>query len=586
MNVLLHCVNACLLMALAERLLARPGILAAVRIRAAAVGCAGSLLWALHPLGTAAVTYVVQRAESLGALMMIATVLAWLSGVLDAPRPGITRLLQVACLSALAGTAKETAVAIPIVTLLIDRALVAGSWRATMRHWQWHAAAAASWPSIAVMITALGGRGSSAGFDSASPWLYLLTQSQAIWLYLARITWPHTFVFDYGYLLSSGLTESWPWLAATSGLFVAVCCGFAKRPAAFLGPLLFFVLLAPTSSIIPVKTQTIAEHRAYLASAALIIPAVAAGWLVASRQPRLSPRMAVAAVGLLAVALGIRTAFRNHDFLTPERLWRTSLTAEPRNTRAMINLSTLLIRKEDEASLAEAERLLAAVARSGRFPRALTVNQGMLHATRREYAAALTSFDRALTLTPDAAELLADRGFALWKLGRLEAAIESFDRSIQSDAGNPRTWLNRGNVAYDLGRPDEAESDFSRAVRIDPEYAKGWGHLGFARHERGDRDGAAQAFDRAVACAPRDAEARYNRANFRAEAGDDSKALDDFTEAILIEPGFRDAYYNRAMVLLRTGDVSRARADIEAFRRLGGEVQRQLLDAAGLTTDR
>ena len=189
LNILIHYGNAILLMALARLLLAQPAVPATVRDRAGEIAFAAALLWAVHPLGTGAVTYVVQRAESLGAFMILATVLVATRGILAADAGGKTWALPfVALLSALAGTAKEISVAIPFITLLIDRALLSGSWRGTLRHWPWHLAAAASWPSVAVMLTALGGRGSSAGFGSdASPWLYLLTQAKALWLYLARI---------------------------------------------------------------------------------------------------------------------------------------------------------------------------------------------------------------------------------------------------------------------------------------------------------------------------------------------------------------------------------------------------------------
>ena len=170
--------------------------------------------------------------------MILATVVTCVHGILTSDVRRHARLLPlVVVLSALAGTAKETSVAIPLLTVLIDRAVLSESWRGTLRHWPWHLAAAASWPSVAVMLTALGGRGSSAGLDSASPWLYLLTQAKAVWLYLFRICWPQGLVFDYGDFLSSGLAESAGWLVATAAVFAGVVYGYARYPMLFLGPL-------------------------------------------------------------------------------------------------------------------------------------------------------------------------------------------------------------------------------------------------------------------------------------------------------------------------------------------------------------
>ena len=582
-NILIHCGNAMLLFALASRLLARPAIPAGVRDRSGDIALAGSLLWALHPLGTSAVTYVIQRAESLGTLMILATVVACVHGILTSDDRRQTHLLPlVAVLSALAGTAKETSVAIPLLTVLIDRAVLSESWRGTLRHWPWHLAAAASWPSVALMLTALGGRGSSAGLDSASPWLYLLTQAKAIWLYVARICWPQGLVFDYGDFLSSGLGESAGWLVATAAVFAGIVYGYGRYPALFLGPLLFFVLLGPTSSVIPVKTQTIAEHRAYLASAALIVPTVAAAWLVASQRLGLSPRFLGMAVGVVALTLGLSTVARNQEFVTPERLWRKSLAAEPRNERAMINLAAQLIAKKDAASLSEAEQLLARVAETGRYPKVHAVNSGLLLKAQGRYAESLVAIDAVLELTPDEAVTLADRGFVLWKLGRLPDALADLDRAIALDDQIAPAWLNRGNVLIDLGQRDEAERSFVRSVEVDPRYAKGWDHLGIARQSRGDRASALAAFDRAIACDPEDAEAHYNRGTLHAEEAQTAAAIADFGEAIRLKSGFRDAHYNRGVLLLRTGRLAEARADIETFCRLGGQPPAALLKLVGL----
>jgi hypothetical protein len=110
--------------------------------------------------------------------------------------------------------------------------------------------------------------------------------------------------------------ESAGWLTLTGLLFGGIVYGYIRHPPGFLGPLLFFVLLGPTSSVIPIKTQTMAEHRAYLPSAALIIPAVAAAWCVARERCGLSQRSCFLATVMIALVLGYSTAARNRDLST------------------------------------------------------------------------------------------------------------------------------------------------------------------------------------------------------------------------------------------------------------------------------
>jgi tetratricopeptide (TPR) repeat protein len=352
----------------------------------------------------------------------------------------------------------------------------------------------------------------------------------------------------------------------------------------WLAPLLFFVLLGPTSSVIPVKTQTIAEHRAYLASACLIVPAVAAGWSIARERLALSPRICGLAAAAIALVLGLSTAARNREFVKPEILWRKALIAEPRNERAMINLAAQLIAKKDSASLAEAERLLARVAETGRYPRVYSLNVGLLTKSQGRYPEALVAIDAVLELTPDDAVTLAERGYVLWKLGRLPEALISLDRAVAIDDQIAPAWLNRGNVLLDLERREEAEQSFARSVEVDPKYAKGWDHLGIARQGRGDRAAAMDAFNRAVACDPKDAEAAYNRGRLHAEIGQPAAAIADFAAALVADPAFRDAYYNRAILMIRSGRPAEARPDIEAFIRLGGRPPAAVLALVDLIT--
>jgi tetratricopeptide (TPR) repeat protein len=584
-NILLHCGNALLLVALARELLARPAVPAVVRDRAGEIAFAASLLWAVHPLGTGAVTYLVQRAESLGAFMILATVLVCMRGILAADAGKRTSALPfVALLSALAGTAKETSVAIPFITLLIDRALLSGSWRGAVRHWPWHLAAAASWPSVALMLTAWGGRGSSAGFASeASPWLYLLTQAKAVWLYLARIVWPQGLVFDYGDFLSSGLAESGGWLLLTAAVFAGVVYGYAKFPVAFLGPLLFFVLLGPTSSLIPVKTQTIAEHRAYLAAAALIIPAVAAAWLVARERLGLAPRFCGLAAAAVALALGLSTAARNREFVTPEILWRKALAAEPRNERAMINLAAQLIaKKDDPEALAEAERLLARVAETGRFERPMLVNRVTLRRAQNRYREAAADCTAILEITPDAAEVIAERGWLRWHVGDPSGGRADLEAAVKAEPDLAIPWRHLAELCVETDDVASAAPAAEKALALAPKSARAWATVAQVRQRQRDLSGSLTAFDRSLALDPSDAAVLYNRGSLLTEMGDTAAAITDFSSALTADPAFRDAHYNRAVLLLRAGRTAEARTDIEAFVRLGGKPPAAMLALVGL----
>jgi tetratricopeptide (TPR) repeat protein len=574
-NLLLHVIAALLLFDVVRRLLAFPGAPAWLRARAGTVALAASLIWAVHPLHTAAVTYCIQRAEVLGAIAMLAGLDLLLAGLAGGP----ARLLPaVAVVAALGGCAKETVVALPLVTLLCDRAVVSGSWRAVAGHWRWHLAAAAGWPVVILMLTAWGGRGSSAGFGStASPWRYLLTQSEAVWTYLARIVWPATLVFDHGDRLSPGLLHSWPWFAAAVAAAGVACIGWRRQPLLFLGPLLFLVLLAPSSSIVPVKTQTVAEHRLYLPSAAVVVPVVAGlAWLGARRNlPTWAWIVPVAVAGL---ALALRTHARNRDYLTPETLWRQSLDHDPENERAAINVAAAAI---DRGGLAEAAGLLARVAETGRYRLPRLANECRLAIRSGDFGAALAACDAYLSLMPDDAEMLAQRGLVRRRLGDTTAAAADVSRALEIDDRLAGAWVTRGDLLLDAGKPAQAADCFAHAVGLDSGRAAGWARLGCALEALKRTAEAEAAFDRAIALNPRDPEPHYNLANLRAATGRTAEALAGYARALDLRPDFRDAWHNRCVVLARLGRRAEARRDLATFVRLGGTPSPQLREAVG-----
>src|ERR1019366_8509421 len=66
--------------------------------------------------------------------------------------------------------------------------------------------------------------------------------------------------------------------ALVAALVAATVWALVRRPAlGFLGAW-FFLILAPSSSFVPVATETMAEHRMYLPLIAVVVLAAVAAW--------------------------------------------------------------------------------------------------------------------------------------------------------------------------------------------------------------------------------------------------------------------------------------------------------------------
>ena len=117
-------------------------------------------------------------------------------------------------------------------------------------------------------------RARSVGFHLGLPWYeYLYSQAWAIAHYLRLFIWPDQLTLDYGSAPIRGLGGVPGFiLLFVFGVVTVAAWTRANRWGwvAFLGTLFFF-LLAPSSSFVPIATEIAAERRIYLALAAVIV---------------------------------------------------------------------------------------------------------------------------------------------------------------------------------------------------------------------------------------------------------------------------------------------------------------------------
>lgn len=94
------------------------------------------------------------------------------------------------------------------------------------------------------------------------------------------------------------------------------------------------------------------------------------------------------------------------------------------------------------------------------------------------YEEAIVSYTKALTLAPDHATILNNRGYTYGLLGDQEKAIEDLDRSISLDTEFAFAWNNRGFSKLKLGHLDEGLQDIQKSLELDPENAYGYRNVG------------------------------------------------------------------------------------------------------------
>lgn len=501
-NLLIHAAAALVLLGLLRRTFRLP--LLAPRFAAGAdwlaLGIAG--LWVLHPLQTESVTYIVQRAESLAGLCYLLVLYAFVrAATSSAPRPW-----WIACwIAGLAGVlTKETVVTVPLLLLLYDRAFLAGSFAAAWRSRRGvYLALAATWLVAGGLVLAGAGRGGTAGlYSPAAPWEYALLQLPAIAHYLRLAFWPHPLVFDYGPFQSVSWREVLPGAAVTLPALAGALWLLVRRPAAGFAAAGFFLLLAPSSSLVPVASQVMAEHRLYLPLAAGL--AGIAAWFYL-RQPRVT----LIALALLAGAAAAATWQRNRLYQSPLALWQATAVAAPANPRALLNAGEQL-------------------ARAGRP------------------AEAADRFAAALKLQPGYITARFNLGLALLELHRPAEAAEHLATALRLSPDHAGAAYNLGRAHLQLGRPAEAAAAFARAVDLAPEQPQPHFQLAHTLVELGRLPEAITHFGTAARLAPAEADYRFNYATALLQAGRNAEAIAEYEAVLRLNPGDAEAARNLA----------------------------------------
>ncbi len=551
------------------------------------IALVATLLWALHPLDTAAVTYVVQRAESLAGLFALLTLYGFVRGA----QGGGTRWFVAAVLAGLLGVGtKETVAVVPVLALLYDRAFLAGSFRAA---WQLrgrvHAALLATWLPLAVLVWTNAGRGGSVGTAVIGTGAYFLTQCAAMVRYLGLVFWPVGQVFDYGTPVMTDLGAVLPQFLLLAGLAGAALWLLVRnRPAGSAGAA-FFLLLAPSSSFVPVATQTIAEHRMYLALAAL------AALVCAAAGARLPRRLAVGLAVVAIVALGAATFARNRVYQSTLSLWTDTVAARPDNPRAHYNLGFALAAAGRTGEAAEefertlmlqpnhafahfelgkaallagrwagaADRFAAAVHADPRFVDArVNLGQALTQLGRGEEA--IAQYREALTLEPAAPDIRVNLAGALIQQGQVGEGTAMLREVLATSPDLPGAHFHLGLALVKSRDPVAAEEEFRTALRLQPDFTAAQRALGQALASRGDLAGAETAFRETLRLDGGSAATWFALGNLLARQQRFPEAIAAYQAALAREPAHLDARSNLANSLLFTGRLDEAIANYEA----------------------
>ena len=564
-NLLVHTLGALALFGVVRRTLLQPVLHERFGASATPLALAVALLWAVHPLLTEAVTYVIQRAESLMGLFYLLTLYCFIradvgrgrrtpprgsssdaagfgdpalhEGNLLKARATRNRWLGLSVAACFCGMAtKEVMVSAPLLVLLYDRTFVAGSWRdAWAQRKGFYLGLGATWLLLGWLVLGTENRGGTAGLGMGdSAWTYALTQTHAIVRYLQLAVWPHPLVFDYGTESIEHLVDALPFALVVALLVAGAAVALWRWPAAgFLGAW-FFAILAPSSSVVPIPVQPVAEHRMYLPLAAVV--ALAAVSLYSYWR-----RGCWFVFAAVALALAAVTVVRNDDYNNPHSIWADTVAKRPANARAQCYYGDVLAAQGEFVEAlshydAAIQSDLPAKTSGGRSILGdILVNSGNVLRSLGREGEAVTRYEAALHIDPGLAAAHFNLGCVHLQADRLPEAVDRFEQALKIDPNYVAAHTSLGSALLLEGRTTEALVHYETALRLDPS-AKSHQNLGIALLYARQLPAAVAQLEQAVQLDPDLAKAQEFLGEALLAQGRKADAATHYQRALQIEP--------------------------------------------------
>ena len=448
-NLLIHLVNVVLVAVLMRRGLEHAGVDEPV------LGIASlmtALLWGLHPLDIDAVAYLTQRGESLAVLWILGSLYAWMRA--QEPKAD-SSWYAIACAGPVFCVAtKEYGWITALVPLLW--AWVFKGRRPPdeiRRNRAFYASAVASWVLLAG-LTFSSGRlahvGAEPGIDS---WSYFVSQPGVLTHYMKLFFVPIGQSFDYDWPVSS-LRDAAPYLVLWSAAFIATAFAVWRRSPAGFPAALAFLSLATSSSFLPLPDLAF-EHRFYLAGACTTALCVGALAWVLKNAPGGALRVACAAVGCVAVALGVLTWQRCTLFQDELSVWREAIERNPTQRRALSNVGGILLAR---GKTVEALGFLRRVEQAGiphRMQTRINLHIGNALFDLERYGEARTYYQKSLAaLNGDPGPLHHNIGNTYLQEDDFADARKEFERALETMDRLPALYFDLAYACSQMSDTD------------------------------------------------------------------------------------------------------------------------------------
>ena len=444
-------------------------------------------LWAINPIQTQAVTYIVQRMASLAAMFYILSIYFYLRGRLSDYRKNQVLLYFFCGISfLLAIGSKENAVTLPLALIVLEIIFFQDLTRPKTRKFL-------LWGSVSGFLCAglmgfiLFYHGTLTSIFSTysiryfTLWERLMTQPRIVIFYLSQIFYPipSRLSITHDIQISTSLFQPWTTLPAILIILLLITAGILlmrKSPILSFSILFFFLSHLIESTVLPL--ELIFEHRNYLPSLFLFLPVAVAIKLFVDyyqKQNRVIYLISVYSLTLIIIGLGMGTYIRNLAWATEKTLWEDAMAKAPGMARPPQNLAWGYYLKEKK--YAEAiklyEKALLLKDDNPTFAKISSLaNAAGAYHKLQEYDKAIALCQQALDAYPNYRMALRVLAFSYLKAGMWKEAVEAAEFLYANNYINPKNMFVLSFSLMKVNKYEEALGYLRKALRMQPDNPK------------------------------------------------------------------------------------------------------------------
>jgi cytochrome c-type biogenesis protein CcmH/NrfG len=466
-------------------------------------------LWAVNPIQTQAVTYIVQRMAALATLFSIMAIFLYIKArISQSLKNKAVFFSGMAICFLLAVGSKENALLVPVSIFLVEMFFFQD--RQTRKKIIGLGILVFLIVLFLGVFLFLNGEFFSrilGGYEKRTFTVSerLMTQPRVILFYLSQMFFPvaDRFSIDHDMVVSTGLLSPWTTLPAI--MIILGASGVAvwrmiQMPLVGFAILFFLTNHLVESSIIPL--EMVFEHRNYLPSLFLFLP-VAAGlmYLVNHYSPerKIMKGLVIGFITLWVAVSGFATYTRNMAWNDEQTLWEDALEKAPGRSRPYLNLASVYQKFDSDRAIYLYQAAMHLKDDTRHKPEIVSlINLANMTAARHHnHELAIQMYHRILELDPGFYPARYHLAQSLIETGDMASADTQIKKLLAKNSESINFLTIQAVILLKQNHVNQALPHLVKAIKLEPDNENIWILLGAARYLSGRHGAAENLFEKA-----------------------------------------------------------------------------------------